>query len=113
MRGPKHREDVDRPPLVLGRASRVGSFRLDDVTAVIDLDRRRLRYRDLRAAAHGARLAGWGRIPFQPGPAGTESVPLTAVAIEQAGVGFLAALASLAGVPLRAARGPSNAVRAM
>ena len=91
----------------LGRGTaRPGSLRIEELSASLDLDRRRLRYQKLQAVVHGARLAGWGRIPFGPPSAGAEGVPIAAASVSEAGVGLLSALASLAGIPVRAAREP-------
>lgn len=96
--------------LIVARAGREGSVRADDLTATLDLDLRRARYRDLKASAHGARVAGWGRVPFGSPPEAAAAVPVAALAVEQGGVGLIAALASLFGVPVRAARAPAAGI---
>jgi hypothetical protein len=95
---------VLRAPRGVVRRGSSGTCVLEDVSMAIDLDRRRLRYQDLRASAHGARLTGWGRVPLAPPAPEAEAVPLAAMALLGGGVGLLAALASLAGIPVRAAR---------
>jgi hypothetical protein len=95
---------VFSPVLLLGRrahppsVSAAPALRLDAVRATVDLTRRRLRYQDLRGDAHGARFAGWGRVPFT---GGAEAVPLAAIAVEGAGYALVRVIAALAGAPVR------------
>jgi hypothetical protein len=82
-------------------------LRIDDLSATVEVDRRALRYQDLRGVAHGARFVARGRVPFasSPGDAGAE--PLLALQVEGAGAPLVAALAALPGVP-RAIRLPDD-----
>ncbi|APR81204.1 Hypothetical protein A7982_06551 [Minicystis rosea] len=92
----------------LGRGTaRTGALRFEELSAILDLDRRRLRYEQLQAGIHGARLAGWGSLPFGSPSTGAEGVPIAALSLSDGGVGVLSALASLAGIPVRAAREPT------
>jgi hypothetical protein len=82
------------------------AFRLDEVSVVLDVDRERLRYRDLSARSHGARVSGWGRVPFGTPAGHAEPVPIAAIAIAHAGAGPIASIASLAGLTVRASAAP-------
>lgn len=88
------------------RSSPDAACRFDEVSAVIDLDARRLRYRDLSARAHGARIGAWGRVPIAPPSIEAAAVPLAAIAFEHAGGGLFASLGALAGITVRASRAP-------
>lgn len=83
------------------------AFHVEDLTATLDLDPRRLRYAELAARAHGARLAGWGRVPFRTGD-GAESVPLAALSLAEATPALAVAAAPLAGLAVRATHAAST-----
>jgi hypothetical protein len=76
------------------------ALRVEDLTATLDLDPRRLRYEALAARAHGAHLGGWGRVPFRAGD-GAESVPLAALSLADLTPALAAAAAPLAGLAVR------------
>jgi hypothetical protein len=102
LAAPSLRGRVFAPSLVLARRSAPeAACTFDEISAVIDLDRRRLRYAELTARVHGARIAGWGRVPFAPPSGPAAAVPLAALSIQHAGAGLVSALASLAGARAR------------
>lgn len=109
LAAPSLRGPVFAPALSIGRASRPGSaLRIEDLGAVVDLDRRRLRVRDLAARVHGARVAGWGRVPLVAPAAGAESEPLLALSFERVGPPLITAASSLAGLAIAARAIPAD-----
>ncbi len=81
------------------------ALRLADVSAEVDLDRRRLRFEHLVGSAGAARFGGWGRVALAPPSSEDAAVPLLALQIEHADGALLAEIAAVASSRVGLARG--------